>query len=166
MHYVRHLAQMLEHCPPRYTGENTLCYRDGLLSKMTPASVLIYAKSTFESWQCAMNFTILFLSVAIVTFGNLALCLLIILSPPSCFVVGGGHDGAHDSNPGTDNCKDHMMVWVAKYQSTSIIWGLKIVRIPCILIFLVKIIQIYLVISVMLHYVVTLLEQWKGHFQF
>ena len=110
MHYVRHLAQILEHCPPRYTGENTLCYRDGLLSKMTPASVLIYAKSTFESWQCAMNFTILFLSVAIVTFGNLALCLLIILSPPSCFVVGGGHDGAHDSNPGTDNCKDHMMV--------------------------------------------------------
>ena len=82
---------MLEHCPPRYTGENTLYYRDGLLSKMTPASVLIYAKSTFDSWQCAMNFTILFLSVAIVTFGNLALCLLIILSPPSCFVVGGGH---------------------------------------------------------------------------
>ena len=51
---------MLEHCPPRYTGENTLCYRDGLLSKMTPASFLIYAKSTFDSWQCAMNFTILF----------------------------------------------------------------------------------------------------------
>ena len=81
MHYVRHLAQMLEHCPAKYTGENTLCYRDGLLSKMTPASVLIYAKSTFDSWQCAMNFTILFLSVAIVTFGNLALCLLIIQSP-------------------------------------------------------------------------------------
>ena len=110
MHYVRHLAQMLEHCPARYTGENTLCYRDGLLSKMTPASVLIYAKSTFDSWQCAMNFTILFLSVAIVTFGNLALCLLIIQSPLSCFVVGGGHDGAHDSNPGTGNCQDHMMV--------------------------------------------------------
>ena len=113
MHYVRHLAQILEHCPPRYTGEKTLCYRDGLLSKMTPASVLIYAKSTFDSWQCAMNFTILFLSVAIVTFGNLALCLLIIQSPLSSVVVGGGHDGAHDSNPGTENCKDHMMVWVA-----------------------------------------------------
>ena len=79
MHYVRHLAQMLEHCPARYTGENTLCYRDGLLSKMTPASVLIYAKSTFDSWQCAMNFTILFLSGAIVTFGNLALCQLSII---------------------------------------------------------------------------------------
>ena len=43
--------------------------------------------------------------------------------------------------------------------NTSIIWGLKIVRIPCISIFLVKIIQIYLVISVMLHNVVTILEQ-------
>ena len=94
-------ARALSTQAPRYTGENTLCYRDGLLSKMTPASVLIYAKSTFDSWQCAMNFTILFLSVAIVTFGNLALCLLIIQSPLSCLVVGGGHDGAHDRNPGT-----------------------------------------------------------------
>ena len=55
--------------------------------------------------------------------------------------------------------KNIIQTKVLSNTNTSIIWGLKIVRIPCILIFLVKIIQIYLVISVMLHNVVTLLEQ-------
>ena len=98
MHYVRHLAQMLEHCPSRYTGgEHTLLSRwppqqdDTGLSphickehiwQLAVCDELYYS---FSQWRHCN----IWQSGTLSTQHNK-------ITPLLNFVVVGGHDGAHD----------------------------------------------------------------------